>query len=237
MFCEKCGKENPDSAKFCEGCGSAMETVEAPAATAPVAPEVEPMEPAAPSPIEAAFGGLNKKYFLPIVGAVAVVVVVVLLAVCGMFKPGPVKVVEKYLTGTTKYNAKKAYEALEACPYISGDKDKDEIKEELEDKQEFYHDLKVEHKENDIKLSFKKVRKVETYKKDEVDEIEDALDEYGYDVDEYPLQGVARVKALYTEIEDGDKYSDTREYITIKVKGKWYVMYSWDESDIDDILG
>lgn len=235
MFCEKCGKENPNGAKFCEGCGSAMEAAEA----APVTEAAEVVEPAtAPSPVEAALGGLKKEYLLPIVGAAAVVVVVVLLAIFGVFKSGPVRVVENYLTGATKYNATKVYNASGACPYLEDeDMDKEERKEMLEEAQEAADDQKQEDKDEGTKHSFKKVRKAKSYKKSEVNEIEERLEEnYGYDVEEYPLQGVARVKATVITKEDGDKDSDTQEFITFKVKGKWYVMPGFSKSTIDNML-
>ena len=238
MFCEKCGKENPDSAKFCEGCGSAMETVEVPVETESVAPEAEPMEPAAQSPIEAVLGGLNKKYLPLILGGVAVIVLVIVLAVAGVFKAGSVKVVESYLTGATKYNATKVYKASRACPYLEDeDMDKEERKQILEEAQEEADDQKQEDKEDGTKYSFKKVRKAKAYKKSVVKEIEEYLDDnYGYDVDEYPLQGVARVKATVITREDGDRDADTQEFITFKVKGRWYVMEGFSKSAIENML-
>ncbi|MBE7024504.1 MAG: zinc ribbon domain-containing protein [Ruminococcaceae bacterium] len=224
MFCEKCGKENPDGVKFCESCGNAMENAGEPAG--------------AQSPVESVIGGLKKEHKTIALGVVAVVVVVLLLAIFGAFKSGPVKVTEKYLTGMTKYNAQKMYDATEACPYlVDEDKDKSEIKEEIKESQEYLDDAKQEAKEEKIKVSFKNVKKKETYKKSEVKKIEKYLDEmYGYDVEEYPLQGVARVKATVVTKEDGDKDSSTRDVITIKVKGKWYVMQSLSKSTVDYIL-
>ncbi len=250
MFCENCGKQNPDGARFCEACGSAM-AAEAPAAAPEVPVEPTATEtpaafeaPAAPeTPAAPAFpganivNGLKKEHKLAILGVAGVVVVVILLAIFGVFKSGPVKVVEKYLNGMTKYNAKKVYDTTQACPYISGDMDKDEIKEEIEDAQDEADDEKQNNKDNDYKVTFKKVKKAETYKKSEVKEIEEYLeDTKDYDVDEYPLQGVARVKATVTVNDDGDKDTETVDIITVKVKGKWYVATWLSEYLIEDVI-
>lgn len=47
MFCPNCGKECPDSAVFCGGCGTSLQNVKPPAPEAPVAP-VENYPPVAP---------------------------------------------------------------------------------------------------------------------------------------------------------------------------------------------
>ena len=62
MFCPSCGKENPDGAAFCGGCGFSFEKVApqaapAPVAAAPVAPApvaAAPVAPASAAPVAAA---------------------------------------------------------------------------------------------------------------------------------------------------------------------------------------
>ena len=57
MFCSNCGKQAPDGAKFCTGCGTPLATPVAPTPAAPVveapAPVVEPVAPVveAPAPV------------------------------------------------------------------------------------------------------------------------------------------------------------------------------------------
>lgn len=224
MFCEKCGKENPAGAKFCEACGNSME----------ITVEANPVQ----SPIENMVGGIKKgiQSYWPYV--VAVVAIVLLLAIFGTFRSGAVKVTERYLTGMTKYNAQKMYKASEACPYlVDEDMDKEDLRDELEERQEYLDDAKAEAKEEKIKVSFKNVKKRESYKRSEVKKIAKYLDEmYGYDTEEYPLTAVARVKATLITKEDGDRDSTTKEFITVKVKGKWYVMDSLSKSQIEFIL-
>lgn len=43
MFCNKCGKELPDNAQFCSGCGNQVGAAPAPAAAAPAAPAQTPV--------------------------------------------------------------------------------------------------------------------------------------------------------------------------------------------------
>lgn len=224
MFCEKCGRENPAGAKFCESCGNPME----------VAVEENPVQ----SPIESMVGGIKKKNKVIGLGVVAVVVIVLLLAIFGAFRSGAVVVTERYLTGLTKYDAKKMYKASEACPYlVDEDMDKEDLRDELEERQEYLDDAKAEAKEEKIKVSFKNVKKRESYKRSEVKKIAAYMDEmYDYDTEEYPLNAVARVKATVITKEDGDKDSTTQEFITVKVKGKWYVMSSLSKSQIEFIL-
>ncbi len=76
MFCEKCGAQIPDGAKFCEHCGNSTE------AGAPAAEEAFSAAPAAPS----AFGIALKKFFskkknIAIVAAALLLVVAVIVAV------------------------------------------------------------------------------------------------------------------------------------------------------------
>ncbi len=77
MFCEKCGAQLPDDAKFCEKCGSSTEPGAAPApAAAAVAAAAAPAAPQAPS----AFSLALKKFFSNkrnvIISAVALLLVI-----------------------------------------------------------------------------------------------------------------------------------------------------------------
>ena len=80
MFCTKCGKENEDGAKFCNGCGATFESPVTPVApvTPVVAPAPAPTEATAPAPQQP-----KKKtgLIIGIVVAVVAVIVAVVLAI------------------------------------------------------------------------------------------------------------------------------------------------------------
>ena len=126
MFCEKCGAANDAGAKFCAFCGNAMESEEivaAPEKSLPVTPYA--------------------KWIL--LGAAAVVVVL-LLAIFGAFKPGAVRVVEKYTKGTIRANAGDVYKAID-LPYTRDeDMDKEDIRDIIEGMQERLEEIKEERK-------------------------------------------------------------------------------------------
>ena len=48
MFCEKCGKSNPDEAKFCEGCGNPLVAEANLQAAEPAADSADAFDAAAP---------------------------------------------------------------------------------------------------------------------------------------------------------------------------------------------
>ncbi len=212
MFCENCGKENPAGVAFCEGCGSALEGAQGGNA-----------------------GGNDKvKKIAIIAGAVAVVII--LLAIFGVFTPGSVKALKKYHKGMLNANAKAVW-AVSVSPYEEEyDMDKDEKKEQMEEAEESLKDAKTERKEEKIKISYKNYKVSKKYKKNEVNKIAEYLeDSMGYDVDEHKLQAVQVVKYTYARTEDGDKDTDTNKTVMMKVKGKWY-MAPLSEEAIKGIL-
>lgn len=84
MFCTKCGKENEDGAKFCNGCGATFESPVTP--VAPVTPVVAPApastEATAPAPQQ------PKKKTGLIIGIVAAVVAVIAIVIGVLFATG-----------------------------------------------------------------------------------------------------------------------------------------------------
>lgn len=100
MFCDKCGKQLPDGALFCDGCGAKLAPAPAPAAEpAPVqaAPTVAPTAaPAAQAPAEKK--PLNSKGLIGL-AAVAAAVIVVVLAIVLIARSGGGKAPLLYFTG------------------------------------------------------------------------------------------------------------------------------------------
>lgn len=78
MFCENCGKQNPDGAAFCEHCGTRIETVVTPAA--PVATAVPAKKLTFASLVEKAKAIHQKnKLIFPIAGAVLVLAIALII--------------------------------------------------------------------------------------------------------------------------------------------------------------
>lgn len=82
MFCENCGKQNPDGTRFCENCGAPMQAAPAAPAAAPAAPAAPVAAPAAPAAKKPGIVDKIKeihkknKLILPLIAAVLVVAVV-----------------------------------------------------------------------------------------------------------------------------------------------------------------
>lgn len=199
MFCENCGKENPAGVAFCEGCGSALEGAQGGNA-----------------------GGNDKVKKIGILAG-GIAVVLILLAIFGVFTPGSVKALKKYTKGLMKANAKAVW-AVSVSPYSDEwEMDKDEKKEALEEAEEGLKEVKESRKDDKIKISYSDYKVTKKYKKSEVKKIEEYLEENCYDTDEPKIQAVHVVKYKETRKEDGDKDTETNEVVMIKVKGKWYV--------------
>ena len=198
MFCENCGKANPDGVKFCEGCGASLEA-------------------AAPAAAPAAAGNDAKKIGI-IAGAVALLII--LLAIFGVFEAGSVKALKKAQKAYLNANGK-AYVDVMVSPYQ--ETDKDELKEKAEEYKESFQEAKDARKDDKIKISYSGHKVTKKYKKNEVKKIAEYLsDNFKYDTDEYKLQAVQIVKFKVSTTEDGDKDTDTVKAVMMKVKGKWY---------------
>lgn len=214
MFCENCGKQNPDGAAFCEACGTSM------AAVVQEAPKKK-----------------KTGLIIGIVSFVLVAAVVAALFIFGVFKPGSVKAAEKFWNAYIKADAKTAYNLC--SPYYRDwaeeDDEKadiiDEIKEELESEKEEYDDEGIKRSVEDFKAKKK-------YTKKEVKLIEEYLEEeeYDCDADAHKIQEVHLVEFKKVEKEDGDKEDEDAEAVMLKIKGKWYIEQRLDKETIKDII-
>lgn len=88
MFCNNCGKQNPDGAKFCSGCGSTI-SVEPP--VAPVQPVQQPtyqasvQQPVYQAPVQQDIAPAPKKSNGKLIAIIISIVVVIGLVVGGIF--------------------------------------------------------------------------------------------------------------------------------------------------------
>ena len=98
MYCEKCGKLNPDTAKFCSGCGAPLNAPAADAAANQPTPAFVPPQPDAPSAAKA-----KKKSPLRIIIPVVAAVLVVAAALFVVILTSRTSIdMNKYLTVETR---------------------------------------------------------------------------------------------------------------------------------------
>lgn len=240
MFCEKCGTNNDDGAKFCVGCGNVFET----AAPAPEAFEDAP----APAPVAGGGDAVSKIKKFAIPGAILVVVVLALLALFGVFSSGAEKAAKKYLKAQYDGNAE-VYCQYGLDPY----REKDIIKSEyndIEDKDDIIRQQRKSLEEStdsrkkaygdNVKAKIK-IKKVIGYSKEEIKALNKYLtktQESVYD-DDNILQDVKVVKALVTLKGSEDFNTFTTDLVACKIKGKWYidsVPGLYDLSDVKEMI-
>ena len=125
MFCEKCGAKNDNNAKFCEGCGTALETAETvlesakgfktPEKESFVAPDLSDGSKTVSS------NNFSEKTKTPmsLKNKIIIIVVAVLVVLCGLLYylgkvvTDPKKIVERYFESITSNNYAEAYECMD----------------------------------------------------------------------------------------------------------------------------
>lgn len=202
MFCEKCGKSNPEGAVACEACGAPLN------ASAPTGGGINLP------------GGLNlgdlQKYIKPALAVVAVIIVLFMFKGClfgGAEKP--IKNMIKYTeTGKFKHLKKTMPKAL-----VKAYDDKlDDVEEMLEKAWE------SEFEEGKPRVSYK-VEDKDKLDKDELEDIEESIEAQlkALDADD---DDVKVTKGYEYELEittkyDGDKETEDETITVVKVDGKW----------------
>ena len=230
MFCDKCGKENPDNVQFCAGCGA---TLNAPAAT----------------PANGVKFPVAK--ILKIAVPVVIAVLAILLVVNLFGGSAHEKLIENYLEAESN-NDGKLYKKCVGDPYYIEwltSKDGKNIKDDNVDAyfRRYVGGYTYDYKTNyDISIDH-----VTKFEKKEVEDIAEWLNEhtigegeyaekveYGYDEDD--VKDVVIVEYKLERVSDkygSQKYvSSYDEAVLIKVKGKWYVSELLSRGIIDGIL-
>lgn len=244
MFCPSCGRANPDEAKFCEGCGAAL--------AAPVAQQVEEYaaEPEYTYSPEYETPAPSNNNPLKLILAIAIPVVAIALVVgilfgLDVFTHKSEKAVKKAMLATLKGDGEALYEVT-VDPHMleemldseySDYDDEADVIDEFKDRAEDIRDNLEDEYGDNLKLKEFKVKKVTKYKKDEIKELAEYLEEE-YDYDDGALQDVRVLKVKTTIKGSDDDESNTDEIVVTKIKGKWYVnntaLYSKDA--IENIL-
>lgn len=216
-FCQNCGSAMEDQEVFCANCGTQNETA----------------APAADN---------KKKLGLIIGGAVAIVLVLVLL-VSMIFGGGQKAAVQKYLdldwkgrTGSIKSLAPEKYWKYVEEEYDLDVKDikedwKDDWKDELEDYVE--SESFEEAYGNKGKVSYKYQDKKEATN-DELKAVKAALNSK-YEIKKDDIDELYVVDYTFTYKGDEDKDVATRSYYVVKIDGKWYPLSGYDFA-VDSIV-
>jgi len=245
MFCEKCGKENPSGARFCEGCGAAM----------PADPMAAPAAEAVPAAPESANIFVTIKNFFvklwslicanPVVKKIVliagpitlVLIVLLILLLCGAFTPGYKSAAVKYIKADFAFDAKTAcsiqYDKYEI---ENNDIDIKDIIEDAKDDKDDYKEWLEDTYGKGAKIKDLEITKTKEYKKDDVK----AVAEYFEDHRDYPenaIKGVAIVEYKYRIRGRDDSAKREGAYVMIKVDGKWTIgYYAGDFSDAKNVV-
>ena len=236
MFCEKCGKENPDGAKFCEGCGSELsqnivsdeadvnlsteystEASGVESANADFSSDTQPEEP-------------KKKSSKSIIAAAIVAVVVIVALVFGIkavFGGGPESVVKNYVkameTGKASYMLKTIPKSMEK--EIKKDDDKmDELEDNMKDSKESIEDQFGDK----AKITYKILDK-EKIDKDDLEDLEDSFNDNIKNYNDENDTNIKKVKIskgyeMNVKIKikgEDDSDSHTTTMTVVKIDGRW----------------
>ena len=246
MFCLNCGKELPEGAAFCNGCGASQAQasvaptyvpapeapVYAPAPETPVyapAPEAPAYAPAyAPAPQQSPMNKLGKKGLAIIIGAaaavVALIVVLVLVLGGGTGASSPEKAAEKYIVAVAEADAEGV---LNMMPPFMVEQFMEEEGYDADERKDFIEDLEDELEEDIediVSFKFKRAEIVETYDSDEVEELRDSLMDYMDMTEREANKLTAACEVEVTFREDGEL--NDLSLNLIKYDGKWYVVTS-----------
>lgn len=216
MYCNNCGKDNPEGAAFCEGCGVALETEETTEVT-------ENIETGAEENAASQGGDINNlpnKNKILGIAAVVVVAIVVLFGAKSLFFEGWEKPVKQLFRAMNNEKAETYMKTLPKKMEKKVKKDKDEkeqIEDILENTKESYEDkvganAKVKYEITDkIKID-----------KDELEDIEDYAEESLEDYyDKVRISKGYRVALKVTLKGDDGKKEEFEELIVLKVNGDW----------------
>ncbi len=229
MFCTKCGRQIADDAVVCDYCGAKVGE----AVVDDNTPVTEVLSEKVNDLKEKVSGNPDLKKI--VLGALAVVILLVLVLVCSlMFGSSPKKTVEKYAKAAGKLDYvevmkytvtnKKALKALDLY-------DEDYYEEMVEQAEDQTEEMKDKMEEKDIEIKIKAdVKDVEKFKKSD-DEFEWVCEylEDTKDADVDKVKGVAEVKVRVKETtyEDGDKEgseTSTTKMVCVKLSGNWYII-------------
>ncbi len=237
MFCEKCGKENPENVKFCEGCGAPF--------AVPAEETVTSEPPVAESPIDKIPKKIKKfdfKKALKIAVPALAVVLAIVLAVCLFGGSKYENTVEDYLNARADGDSAKL-KKLVGDPYYleylssddGGDYNDEEIGWLFDEEAEDAMDSIRESYGKNAKYSVKTVY-LTKYSEKQIKKIANHLeDKYGYEKSDIKNLVVLEYTATVKGSEGSSIYDGERALI--KINSKWYISkIIHNKDDIRDIL-
>ena len=199
MFCDRCGKNNPDGMAFCEACGNPLgETIET--------------------------GAGESSKTAKLIASIVALAVAALLLIWGV-----INLVGCIQTGASGKSIKEFYKAIKKDEYGEiieqmpkefkdiAKENKDAIKEDLKSKK------KASKKEygSDYKLSYSIIDYID-YTDDEVEDIEDGMNSMLGD-DDVKVED-ARQYMIKVKEKGSKKKTETYEFVTVvKIDGEWYM--------------
>lgn len=216
-FCVHCGKENEDSAVFCEGCGSSFE--------AAAAPSSAPQSNSIIDKIKGILGRFNLDMRKAVIlSGAAVVAIVALILIISLFF-GPKATIRRFMSGVKNVDAEKVVSCM---PSFIWEEDDDEKEDKIENIEDYLDYLEIEYCDK-FTYEIVEVEKLSKKEKRDMEELLEFVEEYNdvLDVDDVTDYRTAEVKVKYTY--DGDKETLRIDLVLIKYKGSWKVYsYTFD---------
>ncbi len=198
MFCKKCGENVKDGELFCNSCGTPVDSNQT--------------EKSA----EMSTTDKNKRIGMIIAGAVAAVVVILIIS---LFAGGGWRsTANKYFNACEKGNYKTVMKLTPEDAVSAWRKERDYSKSDFEERMEDRFELPSYIEKADFKIV-----KADKYDKDELEDLAERLDSY-YDIDDKKVKAAMNVYYyVLAEDDDGDFSIAADSICVIKVGNKWYI--------------
>lgn len=213
MFCDKCGNNNPNDAKFCEACGNPITSPQAPTApTAPMGGTYYPPAPAKPSGSNPAGKIIAIIIAIAVIAAAVFGVVKLVGCVTGGGVEAPVKNFVKFINNGDTDALLKAFPESYTKDMEDYLKDVDAMMLRMME-QEYGDDYKVSYKITDKK-------KID---KDDLKDIEDEENEMleSLDIDKIEIKDGYELEVELKVKGSEDEDEDELEISVYKVDGRW----------------
>ncbi len=243
MFCQKCGNQMQDNEKFCTACGAPVENDAETPQNQPAGSAPAPQTPPTANKIV----DFVKAHIIPLAGGlIALIAIIAIVAgiVTGQSAEGiakkyvkavgggELKKADGYMLISTEDAFEKAAKAAdkELDEYLEDTYNCDSMKEYWNDNEEDMEDMLEDNYGKSVKVSIKKVKKVDKYSNKKLKEFRNEHEKYfdAFEMDSEKVKAVADV-TIKTEIKGKDDDDTTEMTITlVKYKGKWKVFNeSW----------
>lgn len=237
-YCQNCGAQMEDNAVFCANCGAQSEVAysndAAPAYNTAPAYDAAPAYAPAPASTSFQLSNLLDKKNLPILlGAVAVLIVFIIILSTIFGGGGWKSALDNYIDVVIhgKVNKLEKLAPKEYWSYYEDeyDEDFDDIKDEFEDNvDDMLEELEDEYGKN-IKVSYK-VEDKKTLSDRKLEKIAEGLNEK-YDIKESSVKKAIEVELEMTIKGSEDDDDNDGEFTFVKIGSKWYMISYYENGD------